>query len=105
MTFINIFQPCNMCMESKLNYLFTQKCQQIENDTPRSNFSLNKIESIAAVKISMSTCADSNRTRASMSLFIVLRDFYLMKCPDTEKPSFQSCVPTLEQHNIISAGL
>ena len=39
MTFINLFQQCNMCMDSKLNYLFTQKCQQIENDSPRSNFS------------------------------------------------------------------
>ena len=48
------------------------------------------------------TCADSNRTRASASLFSVLREFHFMKGPDTEAIFSVVCSSDiLEQHTII----
>ena len=50
----------------------------------------------------MNTRADSNRTRASASLFIDLRKLHLMKGPDTEGIFSVACSSDiLEQHNII----
>ena len=51
----------------------------------------------------MSTTADSNRTRASASsLFIVLREFHLIKAPKTEAIfSVMGSSDIVEQHNIV----